>query len=118
MHGGDLVANYPYDEARGINPTEYSTSPDDETFKHIALTYAQNHPRMGDPGTPGCDKQFNQFAKQGSSSSIQHTPRSPNRRKMGGQELDSRRLVISTLIGLNDKKILINSKYKLPKNDT
>jgi len=65
MHGGDLVANYPYDEARGLNPTEYSASPDDETFKHIAMTYAKNHPRMGNPGTPGCDKQFNPFAKQG-----------------------------------------------------
>lgn len=65
MHGGDLVANYPYDEARGLNPTEYSASPDDETFKYIAMTYAQNHPRMGDPKTPGCDKQFNPFAKQG-----------------------------------------------------
>merc|ERR1712223_1757012 len=65
MHGGDLVANYPYDEARGINPTEYSPSPDDETFKHIALTYAKSHPRMSDPSTPGCDKPFNPFAKQG-----------------------------------------------------
>merc|ERR1711997_613323 len=65
MHGGDLVANYPYDEARGINPTEYSASPDDETFKHVALTYSKNHPRMGDASTPGCDKKFNPFAKQG-----------------------------------------------------
>merc|ERR1711976_603252 len=65
MHGGDLVANYPYDEARGINPTEYSTSPDDETFKHIALTYSKNHPRMGDPSTPGCDQPHNPFATQG-----------------------------------------------------
>merc|ERR1712095_108916 len=54
MHGGDLVANYPYDEARGINPTEYSPSPDDETFRQIALTYSKNHPRMSDPSRPGC----------------------------------------------------------------
>merc|ERR1711935_1134834 len=65
MHGGDLVANYPYDEARGFNPTEYSPSPDDETFRQIAMTYSKNHPRMSDPSTPGCDKQFNPFAKQG-----------------------------------------------------
>ena len=39
MHGGDLVANYPYDEARGINPTEYSPSPDDETFRYLLVNY-------------------------------------------------------------------------------
>merc|ERR1712238_388848 len=65
MHGGDLVANYPYDEAKGVNPTKYSASPDDETFKKVALTYSKNHPRMGDASTPGCDKKFNPFAKQG-----------------------------------------------------
>merc|ERR1712218_512734 len=59
------VANYPYDEARSIDPTEYSPSPDDETFKHIAQVYANNHARMSDPKTKGCDKPENSFAKQG-----------------------------------------------------
>merc|ERR1712051_1145791 len=61
MHGGDLVANYPYDEARSIDPTEYSPSPDDETFKHIAQVYANNHAHMSDLNTKGCDKPENSF---------------------------------------------------------
>lgn len=65
MHGGDLVANFPYDEARGLNPTEYSKSPDDETFRHLAQTYSTNHPRMSDPSQPGCDRPESSFAKQG-----------------------------------------------------
>jgi carboxypeptidase E len=65
MHGGDLVANYPYDESRGESDTEYSSSPDDKTFKELALVYAQNHPRMGNLKTPGCETNENEFAKQG-----------------------------------------------------
>ena len=45
MHGGDLVANYPYDEARGINPTEYSPSPDDETFRYLLIIYFKKNSR-------------------------------------------------------------------------
>ncbi len=45
LHGGDLVANYPYDESNGNSETGYSSSPDDATFRSLALTYAGNHPR-------------------------------------------------------------------------
>jgi carboxypeptidase E len=65
LHGGDLVANYPYDESRGISPIEYSASPDDETFRHLGLVYATAHPTMSDPLTAGCDKPESSFGKQG-----------------------------------------------------
>merc|ERR1719410_682930 len=65
MHGGDLVANYPYDESKSANPTEYTASPDDMTFRSLALEYAGNHPRMSDPRTPGCDEEINEFAGNG-----------------------------------------------------
>jgi carboxypeptidase E len=66
MHGGDLVANYPYDESPDeYNPTEYSPSPDDHTFKYLAQAYANNHPLMANPATPGCDNPKQSFARQG-----------------------------------------------------
>ena len=66
MHGGDLVANYPYDESiNEANPTQYSVSPDDETFRFLAQTYSNGHGKMADPSTPGCDRPESSFAKQG-----------------------------------------------------
>lgn len=45
LHGGSLVANYPFDD----NPTgrsEYSKSPDDDVFKELAKIYSLVHPTM------------------------------------------------------------------------
>ncbi|XP_074648549.1 carboxypeptidase E-like [Tubulanus polymorphus] len=48
LHGGDIVANYPYDESRDRHiQKEYSKSPDDKTFRHLALAYAVPHKVMG-----------------------------------------------------------------------
>ena len=44
-HEGALVANYPWDGNKD-GSTTYSASPDDETFKYLAKTYADAHPAM------------------------------------------------------------------------
>lgn len=72
MHGGDLVANYPYDESRSGAPvSEYSASPDDETFRELAMTYASAHADMASATRRGChttssdDSATYNFGKQG-----------------------------------------------------
>jgi carboxypeptidase D len=45
LHGGSLVANYPYDDT--INgESKYSESPDDEIFQALAKTFSENHSTM------------------------------------------------------------------------
>jgi len=53
IHGGDLVANYPYDESRD-GGNDYTGSPDDATFRHLAESYSLNHATMARPHQP-CD---------------------------------------------------------------
>ena len=48
IHGGSLVANYPYDDTPN-KESRYSASPDDDVFRHLALTYSSNHPKMRSP---------------------------------------------------------------------
>lgn len=41
LHGGSLVANYPYDGNKNHHNRVYSKSPDDTVFRHLALVYSQ-----------------------------------------------------------------------------
>lgn len=47
LHGGALVASYPFDSNKDHQRTgRYSASPDDKVFRHLASTYATNHRTM------------------------------------------------------------------------
>jgi len=55
LHGGDLVANYPYDAScNGQASGHYQKSPDDATFKFLASAYSDAHSRMSEKGQ-ACD---------------------------------------------------------------
>jgi len=45
MHGGALVANYPYDGNAEMKD-QYTAAPDDATFQYLARTYANAHENM------------------------------------------------------------------------
>nr|XP_028564224.1 carboxypeptidase D [Podarcis muralis] len=54
LHGGSVVASYPFDDS-AVHKTSgvYSKSADDEVFRYLAKAYASNHPIMK-TGTPNC----------------------------------------------------------------
>lgn len=56
LHGGTVVASYPYDDSAS-HKTEgtYSKSPDDSLFRYLALVYSENNPVMK-TGQPRCDE--------------------------------------------------------------
>lgn len=65
LHGGSLVANYPYDNNPG-NKVRNSASPDDEMFRDISLAFSNAHKRMhlGKP-CPGESNRFKQGITNG-----------------------------------------------------
>lgn len=47
LHGGAVVASYPFDNSiKHRTCCENSLAPDDKVFKNLALVYASNHPSM------------------------------------------------------------------------
>ncbi|OCT91125.1 hypothetical protein XELAEV_18014180mg [Xenopus laevis] len=61
LHGGSVVASYPYDDSRQHSiPGHYSRSSDDKVFKYLAKAFAENHPIMktGHPKCEGEDEFF------------------------------------------------------------
>ena len=47
LHGGSVVASYPFDDSRShIMEGAYSAAPDDGMFKYLAIVYASNHKTM------------------------------------------------------------------------
>ncbi|KAK6192240.1 hypothetical protein SNE40_003744 [Patella caerulea] len=47
LHGGSVVASYPFDDSKNHAETDfYSGAPDDKVFRLLAHTYAQNHLTM------------------------------------------------------------------------
>lgn len=65
LHGGSLVANYPYDETPDGSARRYMPSPDDDTFRHLAQVYARNHKTMGNNKRQKCEPDEEDFGKQG-----------------------------------------------------
>jgi len=66
LHEGDLVANYPFDLSRVDGQNQYARSPDDTTFRALALSYSTKHAHMAKDDQKPCDTSSeDKFSKQG-----------------------------------------------------
>jgi len=63
LHGGTLVANYPYDNYPNARRTQYSETKDDNVFKHLAKTYSYSHHTMSNIN-PTCSD-YNEYFPDG-----------------------------------------------------
>ncbi|XP_048016143.1 carboxypeptidase D [Megalobrama amblycephala] len=65
LHGGTVVASYPYDdsETHKVEGT-YSRSPDDALFRYLARVYAENNPVMK-TGQPKCEDNLSETFPDG-----------------------------------------------------
>lgn len=65
LHGGTVVASYPYDDSSSHQGQGlYSRSEDDSLFRHLALVYSQNHPVMK-TGHPNCPNSEDEIFEDG-----------------------------------------------------
>ncbi|KAM5180089.1 carboxypeptidase D [Mantella aurantiaca] len=65
LHGGSVVASYPFDDSSSHDETGfYSKSTDDKVFQYLAKAYASNHPIMK-TGRPKCKGEENEFFPDG-----------------------------------------------------
>ncbi|XP_063812032.1 carboxypeptidase D [Pseudophryne corroboree] len=65
LHGGSVVASYPYDDSSSHTETGfYSRSSDDKVFRYLAKAYASNHPVMK-TGRPGCKGEESEYFPDG-----------------------------------------------------
>lgn len=66
LHGGTVVANYPYDSLEpSVRPRNtYSKAPDDDELIYISKVYSENHSYMY-IGRPNCSANDNDYFKDG-----------------------------------------------------
>ncbi|EDV22434.1 uncharacterized protein TRIADDRAFT_28479 [Trichoplax adhaerens] len=65
LHGGSVVASYPFDDSHDHKESGYySKSPDDAVFRHLAAIYANHHTTMHF-GKPNCSDTPNDFFNNG-----------------------------------------------------
>uniref|UniRef100_W5KNE2 Carboxypeptidase D n=1 Tax=Astyanax mexicanus TaxID=7994 RepID=W5KNE2_ASTMX len=64
LHGGTVVASYPFDDSALHGGSIYSESPDDSLFRYLARVYAENNPIMK-TGKPKCPLDPSEMFKDG-----------------------------------------------------